>query len=117
MPACPSTPCVSFPLVRPLLARRAAGPVLRGIVYLLVVVYLLGWAELARAGFSIEISVDGGLPIVFLDNGPDDLNPLPFDLEIPFTVGMRATIGRRPERCWPREAMGRRRSRRLSRTR
>lgn len=41
----------------------------------------------ALAGFSVEISVDGGVPVVYLDNGPDDLDPGIYDIEIPFTVG------------------------------
>lgn len=40
----------------------------------------------AWAGFSVEISVDGGLPILFSDNGALDLNPAVGDIEIDFTV-------------------------------
>jgi hypothetical protein len=54
---------------------------------LMAVCILLAAADKAMAGFSIEISVDGGLATIYDDNGPDDINPAPFDIEIPFTVG------------------------------
>ena len=54
----------------------------------LVMCILLSAAEIAYAGFSIEISVDGGPVTTYLDNdGLFDLNPVEFDIEIPFTVG------------------------------
>lgn len=87
MSTCRSTHRASCPAVRSIHAGSAAGRPPLAIVALLAIIYLLGGTERAWAGFSIEISVDGGVPTVFLDNGPDDLNPLPFDLEIPFTVG------------------------------
>ncbi|MEX2113097.1 MAG: PEP-CTERM sorting domain-containing protein [Pirellulales bacterium] len=81
MRACLTTKCVSGQSDQPI---RAGNPV-RSV--LLAITCLLGAPELAWAGYSIEISVDGGAPTLFLDNGPDDLNPVLFDLEIPFTVG------------------------------
>lgn len=54
---------------------------------LMTVCTLLIAVDSARAGFSIEISVDGGPATTYDDNGPDDLNPAVFDIEIPFTVG------------------------------
>ncbi len=57
----------------------------RSIVLAMCIV--LGAAEAAEAGFFIEISVDGGPPTKYDDNGPDDLNLAKFDIEIPFTVG------------------------------
>lgn len=41
----------------------------------------------AHAGFSIEISVDGGVPTVIFDNDPEDNNDLvDYDMEVDFTV-------------------------------
>jgi hypothetical protein len=53
----------------------------------LAIGYLLSAPGWAMAGFSIEISVDAGPAITYLDNGPEDLNLAPLDIEIPFTVG------------------------------
>ena len=41
---------------------------------LLAADYLLSAPALALAGFSIEISVDAGPAVTYLDNGPEDLN-------------------------------------------
>jgi len=54
---------------------------------LLAIGYLLSAPGLALAGFSIEISVDAGPAITYFDNGLEDLNLAPLDIEIPFTVG------------------------------
>lgn len=47
---------------------------------------VLNFSQVARAGYSVEISVNGGAPAIYLDNGAFDLNPAVFDLEIDFTV-------------------------------
>lgn len=54
---------------------------------LLAIGFLLSAPALALAGFSIEISVDAGPAVTYLDNGPEDLNLALLDIEIPFTVG------------------------------
>lgn len=56
-------------------------------VALITASILLAAADSATAGFSIEISVDAGPAITYLDNGPEDLNLAVLDIEIPFTVG------------------------------
>jgi hypothetical protein len=40
----------------------------------------------AQAGFSVELSVNGGFPAVYLDNAAPDLNPAVGDIEIDFAV-------------------------------
>lgn len=39
------------------------------------------------AGYSVEISVDGGPPLILVDDSPQDLNDTDFDMEFDFTVG------------------------------
>jgi len=53
----------------------------------LAVLIMLVAAGRAMAGFSIEISVDGGPAVVYPDNGPDDVNKAPYDIQIDFEVG------------------------------
>ncbi|MGD9648160.1 MAG: hypothetical protein AB7U73_20790 [Pirellulales bacterium] len=53
----------------------------------LAVLIVLTATGRALAGFSIEISVDGGPTVVYLDNSPDDLNKAPYDMQIDFQVG------------------------------
>ncbi len=50
-------------------------------------VLLVVSSGVARAGLSVTLFVDGGqLPTIF-DNGAGDINPDPFDMTVPFTVG------------------------------
>ncbi|MDZ4657583.1 MAG: PEP-CTERM sorting domain-containing protein [Bythopirellula sp.] len=53
---------------------------------LLSVCCLLNFTQMARAGYSVEISVDFGAPVIYVDNGAFDLNPAVFDMEFDFTV-------------------------------
>ncbi len=78
---CRSTNCMFFQSVWPIRAGSTVYSVL------LAIGYLLSAPGLALAGFSIEISVDAGPVITYLDNGPEDLNLALLDIEIPFTVG------------------------------
>jgi hypothetical protein len=53
---------------------------------LLAACFVFAVSSSAWAGYSVEISVNGGPPVVFPDNVGPDLNPVMFDMEIPFTV-------------------------------
>jgi|GEM_PF-3291118 len=78
---CRSTNCMSFQSVWPIRSGSTVYSVL------LAIGYLLSAPGLTLAGFSIEISVDAGPAITYLDNGAEDLNLALLDIEIPFTVG------------------------------
>lgn len=55
-------------------------------IFVIGVYGVINLSQPLRAGYSVEISVDGGAPMIFLDNGAFDLNPGLFDLEIDFIV-------------------------------
>jgi hypothetical protein len=59
----------------------------RGIAVVLCLSVVPLAPKIANAGYSVEIGVDGGPPITYLDNGAFDLNPAPFDIQIDFQVG------------------------------
>ncbi len=53
---------------------------------LIALAWTFGSSNPALAGFSVEISVNGGIPTVYPDNVAPDLNPAVGDIEIDFTV-------------------------------
>ena len=60
---------------------------LRGVFSALGLGVALLAPRIALAGFSVEIGVNGGPPVLYPDNGILDLNPAPFDIQIDFQVG------------------------------